>query len=117
VKFLLDACASSRTLESFLLDRGHDVVSALAIDPKASDEELLELALREGRVLVTEDKDFGELVFVRRHPHGPIIRVVELSVDEQVQAMVELLDRHTADLTGPMLVTITRGRMRIRRGT
>jgi predicted nuclease of predicted toxin-antitoxin system len=86
VKFLLDVCVSSRTLTAFLVAQGHDVVSALAIDPSASDERLMALALQEDRVLLTEDKDFGELVFVQARPHGPLVRVVELSVDEQVRA-------------------------------
>ena len=76
----------------------------------------MELALREDRVLITEDKDFGELVFVRHLPHGPIVRVVELTVVEQVRALEELLDQYAAELIGPVMVTVTRGRMRIRRG-
>jgi len=59
-------------------------------------------------------KDFGELVFVRRLPHGPIVRPAELTVDEQVGGMAELLERHAADLTRRVIVTITRGRIRIR---
>jgi predicted nuclease of predicted toxin-antitoxin system len=115
VKFLLDVCVSSRSLTAFLVAQGHDVLSALAIDPSASDEHLLALALQEDRVLLTEDKDFGELVFVQARPHGPLLRVVELSVDEQVRAVGELLAQHLHELTGPVIVTVTRGRVRIRR--
>lgn len=113
MKFLLDVCVSSRSLEAFLIRRGHDVISALSIDAKASDQRLMDAALRDDRVLITEDKDFGELVFVRQLPHGPIVRFVELTVDEQVQAMGELLDQQVA-LVGPLIVTITQGRMRVR---
>jgi predicted nuclease of predicted toxin-antitoxin system len=115
VKFLLDVCVSSRTLTAFLLAQGHDILSALAIDPRASDERLLELAMSDGRVLVTEDNDFGELVFVQGLPHGPLVRLVELSVDEQVRAMDELLGGYSHELSGPVIVTIARGRIRIRR--
>jgi predicted nuclease of predicted toxin-antitoxin system len=115
LKFLLDVCVSSRSLESFLVGKGHDVVSAVSIDPRMSDPQLLELALREDRVLVTEDKDFGELVFVRRLLHGPIIRVVELAVEQQVQVLAELLEQYSTELTGRVIVTATRGRIRIRR--
>jgi predicted nuclease of predicted toxin-antitoxin system len=115
MKFLLDVCVSSRSLQDLLIGRGHDVLSAVAVDPRASDERLLALALQDERVLVTEDKDFGELVFVRRLPHGPIVRLVELTVDQQVGGMAELLDRHAAELTGPVMITITRARIRIRR--
>ena len=53
-----------------LRSEGHDVLSAIDVNPTATDSELLDLALEQGRVLITEDKDFGELVFVRRQPHA-----------------------------------------------
>jgi predicted nuclease of predicted toxin-antitoxin system len=115
MKFLLDVCVSSRSLNAFLVGQGHDVVSAVAIDPRASDDRLLALALEDQRVLVTKDKDFGELVFVRKLSHGPIVRLVELSVDEQVNGMAELPEHHADVLTGPVLVTLTHSRIRIRR--
>jgi predicted nuclease of predicted toxin-antitoxin system len=115
MKFLLDVCVSSRSLQAFLVAQGHDSISALAIDPTASDDRLMALALEEERVLVTEDKDFGELIFVRRLPHGPIVRLVELAVDDQVKGLVELLEQHGSELTGAVIVTVTRGRIRIRR--
>jgi predicted nuclease of predicted toxin-antitoxin system len=115
VKFLLDVCVSSRSLETFLAGQGHDVLSAMVVDPRASDERLMALALQDERVLVTEDKDFGELVFVRKLPHGPIVRLVELTVDQHVSGMSELLERNAAEVAGPVIITITRGRIRIRR--
>jgi len=115
MKFLLDVCMSSRSLDAFLVEQGHDVLSVLAIDPKASDERIMNQALQDDRVLVTEDKDFGELIFVRKLPHGPMVRLVELTVDEQVNGVAELLERHADELTGPVVVTVTRGRIRIRR--
>ena len=53
---------------------GHDVRAARGELARASDEALLALAYEEDRVLVTEDKDFGELVFLRRlrHPVGTL---------------------------------------------
>jgi predicted nuclease of predicted toxin-antitoxin system len=94
MKFLLDVCASSRASRALLTDLGHDVLSALEVDPRASDNALLALAIQEERVLVTEDKDFGELVFVRRLPYPCIIRFVDMRVEEKVVAMRELLERH-----------------------
>ena len=75
----------------------------------------MDLALATDRVLITEDKDFGELVFVRRLPHGPIVRLVEMTVDEQVKGMSDLLAIHASDLVGGVLVTVSRARIRIRR--
>jgi predicted nuclease of predicted toxin-antitoxin system len=66
-------------------------------------------------VLLTEDKDYGELMFVQDREHGAIVRLVELSVDEQVRAIGELLTQYPDELAGRVIVTVTRGRIRIRR--
>ena len=93
---------------------GHDVRSALDIDPRAPDETLLAIALREARVLVTEDKDFGELVFVRRLPHPTIVRLIEMKIDDQVTAMRELLTHYTTALEVGAVLVVTRDRVRVR---
>ena len=100
-----------------LAERGHEVRTAVEVDPRATDEALLDLALHEARVLVTEDKDFGELVFVRRLPHPAIVRFVEMRVEEQVEAMHELLEHYSTDLELGALIVVTRGRIRIRQST
>lgn len=115
MRFLLDVCASSQRMQSALVDQGHDVLSALDRNPRAADEELLALAMEERRILVTEDKDFGELVFVRRLPHPCIIRFVEMTVLEKVTAMQELIDRHPDAMSEPALIVVTGSRVRIRR--
>lgn len=97
-----------------LANLGHDVLLAIDVNPRAPDEALLDLALREERVLVTEDKDFGELVFVRRLPHPSIVRFVEMRVDDQVAAMRELLDRYLGEMHRGALIVVSRGRIRIR---
>ena len=79
MKFLLDVCADSRLLRTALLELGHDVLSASERFPQASDETLPEYARDDGRVLITEDKDFGELVFLRGLPHGCVVRLVDMS--------------------------------------
>ena len=68
---------------------GTYVVSALEIDPRATDETLLATALEEQRTIITEDKDFGELVFVRRLDHPCIIRFMEIPVEDKVDSFVE----------------------------
>ena len=97
-----------------LTNLGHDVLLAIDVDPRAPDEALLDLATQEGRVLVTEDKDFGELVFVHHLPHPSIVRFVEMRVDDQVAAMQELLDRYLEELQRGVMIVVTRGRIRIR---
>ena len=114
--FLLDVCASSRRTRTRPARLGHDVFSASEWDPKASDEALLSFALSEQRILVTEDKDFGELLFARRLPHPCIIRFIEMGVVEQVDAMEELIEHYEDSMRDGTLIVVTRRRMRIRRG-
>jgi predicted nuclease of predicted toxin-antitoxin system len=48
------------------------------IPPDPGDEAVLGIAFDEGRVLITLDKDFGELAIVYGKPHCRIIRLVDL---------------------------------------
>jgi len=65
-------------------------------------------------VLVTEDKDFGELVFVRRLPHPCIIRFVDMPIAEKVAAMRELIDRYADAMQERALIVVTQHRIRVR---
>jgi predicted nuclease of predicted toxin-antitoxin system len=114
VKFLHDVCVPSRSLTAFLTAEVHEVLPA---DPESTDSQLLNFAFQDERLLVTEDKDFGELVFVQRLPHGPIVRMVELNVDVQVRALAELLARHGSELSMRVIIIVSRGRIRIHRQT
>jgi predicted nuclease of predicted toxin-antitoxin system len=62
VRFLLDESADFR-LAPFLRDLGHNV-TAIAHDFPQSllDTEVLAIALRERRTLITNDRDFGEMI-------------------------------------------------------
>ena len=114
MKFLLDVCAASRPLHTALLDLGHDVLSARDHFPHASDEALLALAHEEKRVLITEDKDFGELVFLRGLPHPAIVRLVEMTPSERATAMRVLIERHDAAMRAGAIIVVTGTRVRIR---
>lgn len=65
MKFLLDQDVYAVT-SRFLTGLGHDVVLASEIGmSEADDEDLLRVAQEQGRVFVTRDRDFGNLVFVK----------------------------------------------------
>lgn len=115
MKFLIDVCASSQLLQETLASLGHDVVSARDGYSRASDEELLALAHRQERVLVTKDKDFGELVFLRRLPHSCIVRLTEMSVSQEAEAMTALIQSHQESLREETLIVVSNDHIRIRR--
>ncbi len=95
---------------------GHDVVWSgdWAEDP--GDEEILAEAHDQGRVLVTLDKDFGELAIVRGLPHCGIIRLVIISATRQTDVCAANLGRYAADLQAGAIITVTETRVRIRAG-
>jgi len=64
MNLLLDACVWGRA-RAVLEAAGHDVVWAGDGNGDAGDDEILAQARHEERVLVTLDKDFGELAIVR----------------------------------------------------
>lgn len=57
-----------------LRSAGHDVVAIITDSPGAADEVILARAVRETRIVLTFDRDFGELVYRLRlpPPHGVV---------------------------------------------
>jgi predicted nuclease of predicted toxin-antitoxin system len=68
-RFLLDENAELR-IGRALTALAYDV-KAIAQDYPASlpDHDVLALAVAEDRILITNDRDFGELIFRQGHPH------------------------------------------------
>jgi predicted nuclease of predicted toxin-antitoxin system len=79
---------------------------AATVCPGAPDEEVVALAVAEARVLITEDKDFGELAFQQGlHPAG-VIRVAlprQLPA-EKAKRLAEVLQAQGGLVQGTMLV-------------
>lgn len=46
-----------------LREDGYDVVAVAEIAPRAEDNRVVDLAVRDRRILLTEDKDFGQLLY------------------------------------------------------
>jgi predicted nuclease of predicted toxin-antitoxin system len=57
-------------LVAWLRDAGHDVIYMAEVAPAESDSDIVRRAREGGRLVLTEDKDFGDLV-VRRSLHLP----------------------------------------------
>ncbi|HET6201595.1 MAG TPA: DUF5615 family PIN-like protein [Planctomycetota bacterium] len=113
MKVLLDACVWGGVRAS-LAKAGHDALWAGDWKEDPGGEEILPRAAREGRVLVTLDKDFGQLAIVRGRSHAGIVRLVNLSSDEQASVGVAVLERYAAELERGAIVTAERTRVRVR---
>ena len=113
MKLLLDACVWGRTREP-LQAAGHDVVWAGDWSEDPGDEEMLAVACEQGRVLVTLDKDFGELAVVRGIAHCGILRLVNWRAKYQAVVCLRVLAEHEKELQEGCLITAEPGRLRIR---
>jgi len=66
LSFLADESCDFSVIRA-LRSVGHSVKAIAEISPSLPDEMVLELAVAENRLLITEDKDFGEWVFVTNY--------------------------------------------------
>jgi predicted nuclease of predicted toxin-antitoxin system len=114
LKLLVDECCR-RSLVEALRSAGHDVLWAAETASGTRDAALLTRAVAEHRVLITEDKDFGELAL---HLDGPIAGVVLLRfVQRDPVVAAERLIRLLAGFPGAVegkLVVLTDKRTRFR---
>ena len=62
LKFLVDVGVGIK-VESWLIEQGYDTKSIRNIDPRMPDQKILKIAVHENRMVLTMDKDFGELVY------------------------------------------------------
>ncbi len=113
MKLLLDACIWHGARDE-LRAAGHDVVWAGDWFPDPGDAVILQRAHQEGRILITRDKDFGELVFLRGLSHAGILRLVRFPVRQQGSIALLVLDLYGDDLAQGAIVTADPRRVRVR---
>ena len=78
------------------------------------DEEILARAHTERRVLVTLDKDFGELAIVRGIPHSGLVRLAGIRLAAQADAIKRVLVLYGDQLSEAAVVTVEPARVRVR---
>lgn len=117
MKFLVDECISFR-FAKLLVDSGHDAVHVtdcgIAGEP---DTVVMETARQAGRVLVSADTDFGELLArsAAVAPSVVIFRRSERRPEKLAAILLANLDELSSDIEAGALVVIAEKRMRIRR--
>ena len=105
LKFLADESLEySIVLELRAL--GHDVTSIAENMPSLKDEEVLRGARRENRVIITNDKDFGDLVFFNQLPHKGIIllRFRTEKVETKIKFIKSFLNNYSTKITNKFIV-------------
>jgi predicted nuclease of predicted toxin-antitoxin system len=119
VKVLLDERIPFR-LAVFLVNEGHDdVVCGRDLPQALSDREILATAFRENRLLLTNDKDFGDLVFRDQLPHAGVIlfRFSYMPIDNRIRAVQHALTEFANQLDQFIVVSVRGTRVAVRPGT
>lgn len=115
MRLLLDSCVWGGVLGELSVE-GHDVTRVSDYGPDPGDHAILELALREARVLVTLDKDFGELAILDGLDHCGIIRIVDMPSRMQGAGCLNAISLAESDLASAAIVTVEPRRIRVRPG-
>lgn len=113
MKVLLDSCVSRHATEQ-LKAAGNDVVWGGDWREDPGDEAVLAQASKERRVLVTLDKDFGELAVLHGLKHHGIVRLVNFRASQQGPACLQILALHGDELVDGTIITAEPGRLRVR---
>jgi predicted nuclease of predicted toxin-antitoxin system len=115
MNLLADESIDRGIVERLRQDR-HTVCYVAEMDPGISDDKVLSLANRQGYLLLTADKDFGELVF-RQHRLQPgvvLIRLAGLPSRRKAEIVASAIGQHMSELPGNFAV-ITPSLFRLRR--
>lgn len=117
MKFLIDN-ALSHEVAALLRDAGHDAKHVRDWGMEAADDpSVLELAAREGRVLVSADTDFGTLLSLRQETAPSVIllrRPSQRRPASQAALLLANLGAVEAELNKGCIVVIDEQRLRIR---
>jgi len=105
MRFLIDECTGP-SVAKWLSDQGHDVFSVYDEARGIDDDQVIQMALDQERVLVTNDKDFGEKVYRDNRPHVGIIllRLEDERFASKIQVLSHLLDEYSEKISGSFTV-------------
>jgi len=114
IKFLIDV-GVGKDVEDYIIQQGYDVKAIRLLDPSMPDEEIILLAYREERMVITMDKDFGELVYqsTKKHCGVLLLRLEDATGTEKVHIIANILHHHADQLDSHFCV-FQKGRLRIR---
>jgi predicted nuclease of predicted toxin-antitoxin system len=114
MRFLADQNLERRVAR-YLIDEGHDVtIGGINYDAGLPDTAVLDLARREGRILITNDRDFGELIWRQRLPHSGVIffRMLAATAEQKIARLRLVLQEYADQLDQFIVVSATRVRIR-----
>ena len=93
MKFIVDECVGP-FVANWLKQNGYDVISIHDDLPGIDDELIIDKAIKEGRIIITSDKDFGDIVFKDKKDHNGIVllRLVDERPHNKIAVLKEVLN-------------------------
>ncbi|HYX08817.1 MAG TPA: DUF5615 family PIN-like protein [Bacteroidales bacterium] len=87
------------------------VLSVSEENPGINDSEVIDIAVKNECLLITEDKDFGELTYRLKRQHNGVllIRLTEMDREERILLVVETIMNHLNELTNNFSVISKKG--------
>ncbi len=105
MRFLVDECTGPAVAQ-WLREQSHEVFSVFEDARGMTDDAILTKAYSENWILITNDKDFGEMIFrEKRLNHGVIfLRLRDERAASKINAIEKLLDGHKDQLSDAFVV-------------
>lgn len=115
MRFVVDECTGP-AVARWLTEQGHDVFSVYDQARGITDEQVIQIAANDHRILITNDKDFGAKVYREKHVHYGVIllRLNDERSANKIRILAQLLTTH-ADRLEKQFVVVTESRIRIAR--
>jgi predicted nuclease of predicted toxin-antitoxin system len=109
MRFLVDECTGP-AVATWLRDHDHDVYSVFDQARGMEDDDVIQKALDEERVLITNDKDFGDKVYRDGRLHRGVIlfRLEDERPASKIRALSRLLEAYSDKIPNSFLVVTER---------
>src|SRR5438874_7638165 len=105
MKLLVDECTGP-AVALWLEQQGHDVFSVYSQARGIDDDKVLEIAQVDGRILITNDRGFGDKIFRERRPHHGVVflRLANERAANKIRVLNRLLDSYSDALIDQFVV-------------
>ncbi|MGB4691851.1 MAG: DUF5615 family PIN-like protein [Atribacterales bacterium] len=115
MRFLADESCDFAVVRA-LRSKGFDVLAISEVCPGVEDQQVIELAKEEERILLTEDKDFGRFAYFSGASEAGVVllRFPARSRQELCTSILSLINREGSKLERSFVI-LQPGRVRIRR--
>mgnify|MGYP007066239864 FL=1 len=96
IKFLIDV-GVGKGIENYLHEEGYDIKSVRDIDPCLEDEKIIRTAFLENRMVITMDKDFGDLVYhsLMEHSGVLLLRLEDATGSKKLKVLKFIIENYS----------------------